>query len=71
MAARHVERRPPVAGEFLPVGDDVAWCAEGRVVEEFVMDQPVPPYLFAFAVGEIGYRHGLFFIFLSSHLLDV
>lgn len=56
MAARHVERRPPVAGEFLPAGDDVAWCAEGRVVEEFVMDQPVPPYLFAFAVGEIGYR---------------
>ena len=26
------------------------------MVEEFVMDQPVPPYLFAFAVGGIGCR---------------
>lgn len=41
MAARHVERHRPV---------------QGRVVEEFVMEQPVPPYLFAFAVGEIGNR---------------
>jgi leukotriene-A4 hydrolase len=54
MAARHVERRPPVAGEA--VCDHSLWCAEGRVVEEFVMDQPIPPYLFAFAVGEIRYR---------------
>ncbi|CAK9143401.1 unnamed protein product [Ilex paraguariensis] len=28
----------------------------GRVVEEFVMEQPIPPYLFAFAVGELGFR---------------
>ncbi|KAM7508254.1 hypothetical protein LguiA_018707 [Lonicera macranthoides] len=56
MSARHVERRPPVAAEAGPVCDDSAWCAEGRVVEEFVMEQPIPPYLFAFAVGEIGYR---------------
>ncbi|XP_059628237.1 leucine aminopeptidase [Cornus florida] len=56
MSARHVERRPPVAGEAAMVCDDSLWCAEGRVVEEFVMEQPVPSYLFAFAVGEIGYR---------------
>lgn len=56
MAARHVERRPPTAGEAAAACDDALWCAEGRVVEEFVMEQPVPPYLFAFAVGEIGWR---------------
>uniref|UniRef100_A0A5B7BUQ4 Leucine aminopeptidase n=1 Tax=Davidia involucrata TaxID=16924 RepID=A0A5B7BUQ4_DAVIN len=56
MAARHVDRRPPVLGEAAMVCDDSLWCAEGRVVEEFVMEQPVPPYLFAFAVGEIGCR---------------
>ncbi|KAK3409004.1 hypothetical protein EUGRSUZ_J01127 [Eucalyptus grandis] len=57
MSARHVDRRPPVAGEgaALPCGDAL-WCAEGRVVEEFVMEQPIPPYLFAFAVGELGFR---------------
>nr|XP_007142660.1 hypothetical protein PHAVU_007G005900g [Phaseolus vulgaris]ESW14654.1 hypothetical protein PHAVU_007G005900g [Phaseolus vulgaris] len=32
------------------------WCAEGRVVEEFEMEQSVPPYLFAFAVGALGNR---------------
>ena len=26
------------------------------MVEEFVMEQAVPPYLFAFAVGELGHR---------------
>lgn len=57
MAARHVERRAPIASEAaeLVCGDSM-WCAEGRVVEEFTMEQPVPPYLFAFAVGEIGFR---------------
>ncbi|XP_048325801.2 leucine aminopeptidase [Ziziphus jujuba] len=57
MAARHVERRAPIAGEAaeLVCGDSM-WCAEGRVVEEFTMEQPVPSYLFAFAVGEIGFR---------------
>lgn len=25
-------------------------------MEEFVMEQPIPPYLFAFAVGELGFR---------------
>ncbi|KAH9610159.1 hypothetical protein KSS87_018886 [Heliosperma pusillum] len=36
--------------------DDSMWCAEDRVVEEFVMEQPIPPYLFAFAVGQLGFR---------------
>ncbi|XP_010260146.1 PREDICTED: leukotriene A-4 hydrolase homolog isoform X2 [Nelumbo nucifera] len=56
MAARHIERRSPVSGEAAMACDDALWCADGRVVEEFVMEQPVPPYLFAFAVGEIGFR---------------
>ena len=28
----------------------------GRVVEEFVMKQAMPPYLFAFAIGRLGHR---------------
>lgn len=56
MAARHVERRPPYPGEGWAEVSDSVWCAEGRVVEEFVMEQAVPPYLFAFAVGELGHR---------------
>ncbi|XP_023543286.1 leukotriene A-4 hydrolase homolog [Cucurbita pepo subsp. pepo] len=58
MAARSVKRRPPVAGEgsMLAGGVDLLWSGEGRVVEEFVMEQPIPPYLFAFAVGEIAFR---------------
>ncbi|GLT70075.1 hypothetical protein SLA2020_421760 [Shorea laevis] len=60
MAAKHVDRRPPIAGEgntsLLSQGFGSLWAAEGRVVEAFVMDQPVPPYLFAFAVGELGFR---------------
>ncbi|KAK1415647.1 hypothetical protein QVD17_31432 [Tagetes erecta] len=57
MSARHVERRAPVmGGDSGFTCDESLWCAEGRVVEEFVMEQPIPPYLFAFAVGEIGSR---------------
>ncbi|XP_054786413.1 leucine aminopeptidase [Prosopis cineraria] len=57
MAARHVERRRPADNEAEELGcGNSLWCAEGRVVEEFVMEQPVPPYLFAFAIGEIGSR---------------
>ncbi|KAL2487612.1 NADP-dependent alkenal double bond reductase P2 [Forsythia ovata] len=56
MAVKHVERRDPVAGESLGACEDPVWCKERRVVEEFVMEQPVPPYLFAFAVGELGFR---------------
>ncbi|XVF75475.1 hypothetical protein PTKIN_Ptkin13bG0190900 [Pterospermum kingtungense] len=60
MSARHVDRRLPVSGEgysnFLPGGLDSLWCSETRVVEEFDMNQPIPPYLFAFAVGELGFR---------------
>ncbi|KAK9684056.1 hypothetical protein RND81_10G183500 [Saponaria officinalis] len=56
MSARHVERRVPVLGEAALACDDSMWCAEDRIVEEFVMEQPIPPYLFAFAVGQIGFR---------------
>lgn len=58
-----MDRRPPVAGETKAFGSscfdfdyESLWCADGRVVEEFEMNQPVPPYLFAFAVGELGFR---------------
>lgn len=43
-------------GEAAMACDDSTWCAEDRVVEDFVMEQPIPPYLFAFAVGEISHR---------------
>lgn len=56
MAARHVERRPPIPSEAQAVCEDSVWCGGDRVVEEFVMEQPIPPYLFAFAVGELGFR---------------
>ncbi|KAE8676906.1 Leukotriene A-4 hydrolase-like protein [Hibiscus syriacus] len=58
MSASHVERRPPVADEgyshILPQGFNSLWSSETRVVEQFHMNQPIPPYLFAFAVGELG-----------------
>ncbi|KAI3470437.1 hypothetical protein Pfo_027100 [Paulownia fortunei] len=56
MAAKHINRRDPLSGECQGACDDSLWCGEGRIVEEFVMEQPVPPYLFAFAVGELGFR---------------
>ncbi|GFQ03573.1 leukotriene a-4 hydrolase homolog [Phtheirospermum japonicum] len=56
MAAKHINRRDPLSGETQGACDDSLWCGEERVVEEFVMEQPVPPYLFAFAVGELGFR---------------
>ncbi|XP_040987913.1 leucine aminopeptidase [Juglans microcarpa x Juglans regia] len=57
MSARHVERRPPLSQEAAAlVCDSSLWCSEERVVEEFEMEQPIPPYLFAFAVGELGFR---------------
>ncbi|XP_031265741.1 leucine aminopeptidase-like [Pistacia vera] len=63
MSAQHVDRRAPVPGETKKFGSNLfnfdfesLWCAEGRVVEVFEMNQPIPPYLFAFAVGELGFR---------------
>ncbi|XP_078430070.1 peptidase M1 family protein [Wolffia australiana] len=56
MAAARVRRRAPILGEAAPGCPDAAWCAAGRAVEEFHMVQPVPPYLFAFAAGEIRRR---------------
>ncbi|WOL18667.1 leukotriene A-4 hydrolase [Canna indica] len=55
-AARAVDPRDPTAGEAGPACPDALWCAPGRVVEEFVMDRPIPPYLFAFAAGDIAAR---------------
>ncbi|CAA0829563.1 Leukotriene A-4 hydrolase homolog [Striga hermonthica] len=56
MSAKHIGRRDPLPGESGGSCDDSLWCGEERVVEEFEMEQPVPPYLFAFAVGELGFR---------------
>ncbi|KAJ6986976.1 leucine aminopeptidase-like [Populus alba x Populus x berolinensis] len=66
MSARHCDRRDPVGSDLDGVltkeatgfGFDLKslWFEEGRIVEEFVMDQSIPPYLFAFAVGELGFR---------------
>ncbi|XP_068668110.1 leucine aminopeptidase [Aristolochia californica] len=56
MSAAHVDRRPPGSKEAQLAVDNSLWCADGRVVEEFLMNQPIPPYLFAFAVGEIQFR---------------
>ncbi|KAL5219330.1 hypothetical protein ABZP36_020014 [Zizania latifolia] len=55
-AARHVSRRDPLTSDHRGACDDVLWCATGRIVEEFEMEQSVPPYLFAFAAGGIGFR---------------
>ncbi|KAF5729540.1 peptidase M1 family protein [Tripterygium wilfordii] len=63
MSARHVDRRQPTSGDVKEFGYgnfginiESHWCEAGRVVEEFVMEQPIPPYLFAFAVGQLGFR---------------
>ncbi|GMY08683.1 leucine aminopeptidase [Fagus crenata] len=63
MSARHVDRRSPtsidesaITDMFASLAPHAMWCTEGRVVEEFAMEQPVPTYLFAFAVGELGFR---------------
>lgn len=60
MSARHVRRRLPVPEEVKHLEEgslgSSLWCAEDRVVEEFAMEQPIPPYLFAFAVGALGFR---------------
>ncbi|CAA7389515.1 unnamed protein product [Spirodela intermedia] len=56
MAAARGRRREPHAGEAAPACPDGTWCAEDRMVEEFQMEQPIPPYLFAFAAGEIRSR---------------
>ncbi|XP_014510840.1 leukotriene A-4 hydrolase homolog [Vigna radiata var. radiata] len=56
MSARHVQRRSPKKDDALDVITPSPWFAEGRVVEEFEMEQTVPPYLFALAVGALGNR---------------
>ncbi|KAL6527100.1 Leucine aminopeptidase [Orobanche gracilis] len=56
MGAKHINRRDPLPGDSQGACDDSLWLGEERIVDEFVMEQPVPPYLFAFAVGELGFR---------------
>nr|GLL23193.1 leukotriene A-4 hydrolase homolog [Ipomoea trifida] len=56
MSAKHVGRRAPLPAEAHGVCEDAKWCGDDRIVEEFVMEQPIPPYLFAFAIGELGFR---------------
>lgn len=51
MAAKHVARR-----SLLDNDDCFGNSSKGRVIEEFEMELPVPPYLFAFAVGELDNR---------------
>ncbi|KAE8695366.1 Detected protein of unknown function [Hibiscus syriacus] len=41
---------------ILPYGFNSFWSSETRVVEQFHMNHPIPPYLFAFAIGELGSR---------------
>ncbi|KAG1337960.1 hypothetical protein COCNU_04G002660 [Cocos nucifera] len=43
MAAAHLARRDPAPGEAGPACPDALWCAQDRVVEEFAMNQPIPP----------------------------
>ncbi|TQD91094.1 hypothetical protein C1H46_023328 [Malus baccata] len=38
------------------ISGDALWCADDRVNDEFMMEQPIPLYLFAFIVDELGYR---------------
>lgn len=52
MAAKHVVRRESLDDDDECFGNS----SKGRVVEEFEMELPIPPYLFAFAVGELDNR---------------
>ncbi|XP_020686423.2 leucine aminopeptidase isoform X2 [Dendrobium catenatum] len=56
MSASKLARRDPIAGEGSPGVPDSLWCSKDRIVECFSMDQPIPPYLFALAAGEISGR---------------
>lgn len=53
MSAAHKGRTAPLIGEANGACLDEKWAMHGRVVEHFSMHQPIPPYLFAFAVGNI------------------
>ncbi|CAD5174397.1 unnamed protein product [Musa acuminata subsp. malaccensis] len=55
-AARAAAPRDPIPGEAGSACPDALWCAPGRSVEEFIMDRPIPAYLFAFAAGDIAAR---------------
>ncbi|KAH9318523.1 hypothetical protein KI387_020292 [Taxus chinensis] len=56
MSAARMGRDEPYSGEGNGACPDHKWVTHGRVVEHFSMHQPIPPYLFAFVVGDIVYR---------------
>ncbi|GLJ16503.1 hypothetical protein SUGI_0281790 [Cryptomeria japonica] len=56
MSAAHTGRAPPCRGEAKGACSDHKWVSHERVVDHFSMQQPIPPYLFAFAVGNITYK---------------
>ncbi|GLJ16501.1 hypothetical protein SUGI_0281740 [Cryptomeria japonica] len=56
MSAAHMGRAEPCIGEAKGACSDDKWVAHGRVVEHFSMQQPIPPYLFAFVAGDIASR---------------
>ncbi|XP_039015396.1 leucine aminopeptidase-like [Hibiscus syriacus] len=60
MSASHVESRPLVFDEghshILSYGFNLLWSSKTRVIEQFHINHLILPYLFAFAVGELGSR---------------
>eukprot|EP00249_Psilotum_nudum_P003427 c16812_g1_i1 orf=341-2164(+) len=56
MSAAHVGRSTPSPGEANGACEESRWMMGGRVVEHFLMEQPIPPYLFALAAGDIAYE---------------
>ncbi|KAH9320436.1 hypothetical protein KI387_015075 [Taxus chinensis] len=56
MSAARMGRDEPYSGEGNGACPDHKWVTHGRVVEHFSMQQAIPPYLFAFVVGDIVYR---------------
>jgi hypothetical protein len=53
----HVTCQDPLPSDHRGACGDELWCAPGRIVEEFQMEQSVPLYLFAFAAGGVEFRH--------------
>ncbi|KAH7420364.1 hypothetical protein KP509_13G004000 [Ceratopteris richardii] len=53
MSAAHLGRSAPSAAEAKGACHESKWLMEGRIVEYFNMEQTIPPYLFAMAVGDI------------------
>eukprot|EP00249_Psilotum_nudum_P003744 c17232_g2_i1 orf=2-1486(-) len=56
MSAAHVGRSAPSPGEANGACEEGKWMMDGRVVEYFLMEQSIPPYLFALAAGDVAYE---------------